>query len=369
MKFSTLLKYFLIWQFFIILISIFAGQFITLHSGYLGGADQAYQSHFLIYSRANFDGNHYLSIADRGYGYAQQAFFPLYPDLIRLIRPLVGSSVNSGIIISCLSFLFGLYVFARLLRLDYPPRVVAWTIIALLIFPVSFFFSFIYTEGLFFLAVVSAFYFARTDRYLLAGMAGFLAANTRFIGVFLLVALLAELWQTHKITLARLFSLLLIPAGLLVYMVFLAQTTGDPLAFIHVQTLFNQGRSDHLILLYQVAWRYVKMLTTVNRADPLYMTIILEAGVGCLFFITSVISLFRHRLSYALFGLMSYLIPTLTGSFTSLPRYVLLCFPSFLLLGEAFSAAPRWSRRLFICGSLMLSVVFLSLFIRGYWVS
>ncbi len=156
--------------------------------------------------------------------------------------------------------------------------------------------------------------------------------------------------------------------GLLVYMNYLNNTTGDPLAFFHVQVNFAQGRSEKLVMLYQVFWRYLKMLFTVNRADPLYLTIILEFMTGTAFLVTTVYSFIKHRLSYAVFNFLAYLTPTLTGSFTSLPRYVLLCFPSFLLIGELLSRSPL--ARKIILGSFALAfIIFLSLFARGYWVS
>lgn len=369
MKISLLLKYLVIWQIFIVAITLLAMVFIPFRDTYLGGATQAYLYRPLLYSRANFDGNHYLTIAQYGYGFAQQAFFPLYPQLISLLKPFLGTYINSAIIISLVSFTIGMILFVKLLRLDFSAPVVRWIVIALLIFPVSFFFSFVYTEGLFFLLVISTFYLARKDQWLLASVAGFLAAYTRFAGVFLFAALFLELWQQHQLNLRRLVPLLLIPLGLFLYMNFLHRTTGDYLAFIHEQALFHQGRSQNIILLYQVFWRYGRMLLTVNRSDPLFLTIVLEAGTGLLFFITSVISLFRYRLSYSVFGFCCYLLPTLTGTFTSVPRYALICFPSFLLIGEAFAHSQAPARRIFFLGSAFLFIVFLSLFIRGYWVS
>lgn len=369
MKFSYLFKAVFFQQLAIVLITIAALIIIPERGTYLGGTSQAYVAKPLIYSRANFDGNHYLDIAVKGYGYSQQAFFPLYPKLITFFSPIFRSPVGIGIAISLLSFIIGLYLLTKLLALDYSQPVIKYSVLALLFFPVSFYFSFVYTEGLFFLLIVSSFYFARKNHWLLAALTGFLAAYTRLAGIFIFPALLIELWQSHRFTPVKLIYLCLIPFGLGLFMLFLDQSTGDPLAFIHVQSLFRQGRSEDVVLIYQVFWRYLKMLFTVNRADPLFMTIVLEAGVGIVFFFTSLISLVRHRLSYAVFGLLSYLLPTLTGTFTSLPRYVLICFPSFIILGEAFSKSSPVFKRLFLLGSSVLFIIYTSLFIRGYWVS
>ena len=369
MKFTAILKYFVLWQAAIIIVTI-AAQYssLPLRETYLGSGTQGYVEKPWVYSRENFDGMHYTYIARRGYGYLEQAFFPLYPNLMRHLMslPFLNNAVTVGILISEASFLVGLYLFTKLIRLDYSPQVVKWTVLALLFFPVSFFFTSIYTEGLFFLLTIAAFYSARTRHWLLAGIFGALASYTRFIGIFLLPALFLEWWQQGR-RFKHFLPLLLIPLGLIIYMNYLNKTTGDPLAFFHVQVGFAQGRSEKLVMLYQVFWRYLKMLFTVNRADPLYLTIFLEFIIGVVFLITTIYSFIKHRLSYAVFNLLAYLTPTLTGSFTSLPRYVLLCFPSFLLVGELMSHSPL-VRKIILSTFTLAFIIFLSLFSRGYWV-
>src|SRR3989344_1707248 len=69
--------------------------------------------HFLT-ALANFDGAHYLLIAKNGYAQYQQAFFPLYPLLIRWLSPLfLNNHLVTGLLISNLSFLVGLFIFKK----------------------------------------------------------------------------------------------------------------------------------------------------------------------------------------------------------------------------------------------------------------
>lgn len=375
MKFSQILKYFLIWQFAIIIISYLSIQILPLRQTFKGGEDQStpldpqpFLKNPLLYSRANFDGIHYISIARRGYGYGQQAFFPLYPKLLNFLNPIFKNFTVTGVLISSASFLLGLYLFSKLILLDLPSTVRNWVLIALLFFPVSFFFTSVYTEGLFFLFIISSFYSARRSRWWLAGVFGFLAAYTRLAGIFLLPALIAEWWLQKK-SFKALIPLILILLGLLLYMSFLHRSTGDALAFIHVQKLFGQGRSDKIVLPYQVLWRYVKMITTVNRSDPLFLTIVLEFFTGLSFGVFSIYSIFKQRLSYSIFNLLSFIIPTVTGTFTSLPRYVIVCFPSFIILGTWLHQTSRLNRLAYFSLSGLGFILFLALFSRGYWVS
>lgn len=339
-----------------------------------------------FWNRANFDGIHYLSISRDGYGPFQQAFFPLYPDLIRWLSPLFGNlDLITGLVVSWVSFLFGLIFFYKLLLLDYSPKTMNRTIFYLLIFPTAFFFSTVYTESLFFLLVIAAFYFARTKRWWIAGILGLLASGTSFVGVFLFPALLYELYiqsrdsklpfdfpstalrinaQGKQISnfkfLKNAFPLLLIPIGLLSYMFWLGVNYHDPLIFIHPQ-------SDKIILLYQVCYRYLKMVAT-TRIDPLYFTVWLELSTGLLFLFLIFRGVFKKtiRFSYIIFMALAYLVPTLTGTFVSLPRFALLFFPGFIILAHIEN---KYFRLIYPIICLILLLLAVSFFVQGYFVS
>jgi Gpi18-like mannosyltransferase len=279
------------------------------------------------------------------------------------------------VLISSLSFLVGVVYLIKLSGLDYPINVSKLTFMIILFFPTSFIFSSVYTEGLFFMLMILSFYSARKNNWLLAGIFGGLAGYTRFVGIFLFPALLIEcIFQARSAGLGikpfikKVLPLGLIILGLGIYMFFLFKTTGDPLAFYHVQTEFFQSRSQRIIMPYQVVWRYIKMIFTVSHNDFLYLSIWLEFLTGITFMILSVISLFKQRLSYAVFSISACLLPTLTGNFVSLPRYVLICFPLFILLADLL-ASHRKIRLIYFTLSGLGLFVFLSLFARGYWVT
>ncbi len=142
---------------------------------------------------ANFDGIHYLLIAQNDYGLYQQAFFFLYPFLIRWLSNFTHNYLFSGLLISHLAFFGALFFLYKLLVLDYSPKLVKIAIIFLLVFPTSFFFAAVYTESLFFFLILATFYFARLKKWWLAGVFGGLASATRLVGIFLLPALILEL--------------------------------------------------------------------------------------------------------------------------------------------------------------------------------
>jgi len=245
----------------------------------------------LFWSWANFDGVHYLGIAQKGY-FAQftQAFFPLYPLLIRWLNIFFNNLLFSGLFISNFTFLSAIYFLYKLLSLDYDKKIVRNTIIFLVFFPTSFFFGSLYSESLFLLLIISSLYLARKKNLFLAGFLGILASLTRIIGVLAIPAFLWE-WnesiKRKKKTLKDYFGLLysIMPiAGLGIYMKFLQDNYSDALYFFHAQPAFGASRTtNRIILLYQVFYRYIKMLFSFNGDYLFYYAVSLEFIVAIIF--------------------------------------------------------------------------------------
>ena len=87
------------------------------------------QGHPAFWSFANFDGVHYIGIAQKGY-FAQftQAFFPLYPLLMRFVSLVFQNLILSSYIISISSLVVFLYYLHKLIRLDHTKKVATQTI-------------------------------------------------------------------------------------------------------------------------------------------------------------------------------------------------------------------------------------------------
>ncbi len=330
----------------------------------------------VIWTWGGFDGIHYLTIAENGYiAEYTQAFFPVFPQLIRLVKGILGINIlESGLIVANAASLLAVWAFWRLLRLDYSPTFSRRILWLFLLFPTSFYLVSVYSEGIFLALVFLSFWSARKGQWLTAGLVGAVASATRPVGIFLLPALLVEWWQQsaalrRKFSIFNFqFSILLVPVGLAAYMIYLRQHFGDALMFLHSQPAFGADRSDRIVLLYQVLWRYGKMLTTVQVGSLLYFRVVQELVSSLVFLILGVVSFKRVRLSYAVFAILSFITPTLTGTFSSMPRYVLVMFPAFILLGKWFENRNRlW--RLWIGVSVILLIIDVSLFLTGRWVA
>jgi len=369
LKFVSLV--FIIWQAALILIIFLGSKYFPTSGAYLYTEKDVVLSPAWLWSRANFDGMHYIGIARGGYGLYQQAFFPLYSKIVNLMAHLFGGrTLLAGWVVNLVCLYLGLFFFYKLLKLDFSERISKRVLVYLLLFPTAFFFSMIYTEALFFLLIIGSFYFARTKRWWLAVIFGGLASATRLVGIFLFPALLFEWWQQKKIkNFSTFIPLLLIPVGLLCYMRFLSVNCGDSLMFIHVQAFFGAGRSaDKIILLYQVFWRYLKMLITVDKGSLTYFVVILESLSAVVFLFLGLFVFLRRWYSYLIFMVLAYLTPTFTGTFSSMPRYVLVLFPGFILL-SLWAEKYRWLRILYPILAIPLFILCLLLFTRGFWVA
>jgi len=392
---------FLVWQIAISLVVFLGAKYFPATNAYLYAEREVVVNPPWLWNRANFDGINYLDIAKKGYGIYQQAFFPLYPKLIAWLAPLFGGrNLVAAWTINLVCFYLALFFFYKLVALDFSEKVSKRTLLYLLIFPTAFFFAMVYTESLFFFLIIASFYFARnkvlpkagsyfarTKKWWLAGIFGGLASATRLPGIFLFPALLVEWWQQKKMenglaprlgprgkwkmeNLATSFlPILLVPLGLVYYMRYLAINFGDPLMFIHVQKFFGAGRgADKIILLYQVFWRYLKMLITVDKLTLTYFVVVLEFLTGLGFLVLTIFTYFRRWYSYLVFMALAYIAPTLTGTFLSLPRFVLVLFPGFILL-SLWAEKHRWLRILYPVIAIPLFIFCLILFTRGYWVA
>lgn len=336
-----------------------------------------YQLFPQLFAWANFDGEHYLSIAIFGYKALQQAFFPVYPMLVSFFaRPdpfnLLQSLINStltGLIITNVSFVLALIFLWELIKIDFSKKIAYLTIILMLIFPASFYFGAMYNESLFLLLSVLSFYCARKGKWCLAGISGMVASVTRVFGILLLPALLLEVWQ-QRADLSKSFWIFLIPLGLGVYMLYLNVTVGDPLAFYHYQKLIGAQHQSGIITLPQVYFRYIKMIATTNINNPIFQTIVLELITGLLFLILPVYGYFKKiRFSYLIYAMLSFLAPTIQGSFSSTPRYVIVLFPAFLAAALLISRLPTLFRLVIIFFSVIALFVETALFLRGYWIA
>jgi len=378
MAIKELLKKLVIWRLLLLLVAIIAAVFIPLNSSY-SAQTEVFSLQNIASMWSNFDGLHYLSLAEYGYSHPFThmlfAFFPVYSWLIGALA-ISKAYLASGLLISHLSLFFAIYFLYKLIKIDFSEKIAKTTIFLTLIFPASFFFGSVNTESFFFLISVLVFYFARKKQFLLAVLFACLASATRLVGIFLWPALLIEFWLANKKNIKNTllnpkFILMTIPPlGLISYMKYQFVKTGDYLFFITSQPGFGASRAiDKLILLHQVFFRYFKMIFTVDFLTATYFAVALEFLCGALFLYLIILSFKKTRLSYAFYALLSYLAPTFTGTFSSMPRYVNVIFPAFIVLAIWFAKRKKKTQKIYSFISILLLIISTILYTRGFFVA
>ena len=311
----------------------------------------------------HWDADYYASIVRYGYAAApagvnppsyRAAFFPLYPLLVRL----AGGTDWAMLLIPNLCFLIALALLYMLATRTFDVERAQVTLWVVSLGPAAMFFSYPYTESLFLLLCVAAFLLMETGHWVIAGLAGLGAATTRFPGVLVGAVLAAEAIIQRRVAIAG--ASLLPVAGLVVVSAVDWSQMGDPLGFLHAQSLWvGPPRS-----LLHIIGSFPKAILDGNyfRPEALGFPVLVA------FAIAAVWVAFRMSPAYGLFAVTMVLLAGLQGwnlhFLVSVPRYLSVVFPCYFafatLLAGRRNLQLGW---LLISASIML--VFSALY--GAW--
>lgn len=371
--------FFVLWLLFLSLVSFLAGRFFAYKPTF------AYAYEFSKYGlpsffnkMASFDGVHYLGISENGYlntGLVQ-AFFPFYPFLMRSIYFFINNHLISGLIISHFFALLSFYAFYYLVKMDSGKKIAGLSLVIFAFFVSSFYLRSLYSESLFLTLIFTSLITARKKLYLIAGLLGALASATRIVGIFILPSLLLLVFLQDRRKFQAYLAVSLSALGLLAYMAYLYKYFADPLYFFHVQEQFGANRQTQLVSYPQVVWRYLKIFWTVRPINWKFYAYVQE-------FVLSLLALgglvmaswqtYKKKIklswAYLIFAWAVYMLPTLTGNFSSMPRYLLACFPLFIYIAILLEKKPRAWRFFYLTISLIFLIINLILFTQGYWVA
>jgi hypothetical protein len=329
---------------------------------------------------SHWDGEHYVALAAGGYlqppGNTSPAFFPLYPLLIRSFAGLFGGPFSPealslwGPIVSLLALPFALFFVYRIAENGWGERAARVAVLALALFPTSFFFNAAYTESLFLALSAGSLWALRVRRaLLLACLLAGLATATRNVGVFLLVPLAYEWLKNARGYRWRVAYLALAPSGLVAYAAYLWWRFGDPLLFYTEQGRWGREATDPLNTLHSALVRGSEGLGRLFSpnlwADPSLGRVADSLGAANnaynLIFLGLALALLAAGLrvlppDLSAYAFLLILPPTLYGTpqgpLMGLPRYVLVAFPLFIVIGVLLR-----DRRL-LSGWLVLSTTF-----------
>lgn len=389
---KKILTIFVLWR-VLTLVLAFIGSYILPLKLTFTAYTQEFGKHlpYFVWIWGNFDGYHYMKVAQEGYTPARLPFFPFYPLLIRFMHVLTHTPyLLSGLFISHLTFVVSLFVLYQLLKIDKKEKLWIYFFLTLILFPTSYSYGAVYNDSLFILLASLTLLFGRKKQWLLATITGVLSTLTRLNGLALCFFVLAEYLFPDDEIYQKSFSLkkfsslikkrsnlrtlidskiiitLLIPLTYFGYLQYIQMTFGN---WRYIYKAMEVWRQNVPTIPIQVFWRYIKILVLYQHKDIIYLVALIELFF-VLFYIAVIIYSFKKiRFSYWLYLAVSIIIPATTGTFAGMPRYGLHLYPLFLAIAILLSKSNNLIRIIYIVSSIILMLAVVTLYTRGYFIA
>jgi len=323
---------------------------------------------------ARWDSGWYAYIAVNGYTYSEGsqgpvAFFPGYPLAIRVISNLGIEVFSSGFLVTLCCGILACWLFVRWAATQAPSNLGVQAAMLLVLYPFAFYlYGAIYSDALLLALIVGAFLCLEQGALIPATLLGAAATFTRPVAPAVVLGLLVRQLERRRQQGAPIrpvdFLPLLAVAGLGVYMFFLWQHFGDPLAFLHVQAApgWDQPPGWHTWL--KLTWFRILF----PRVAPLVAIRLIGHAVVALGTLALVPATRRYLgWGYAVYVALAVGLPTISSKdFMGLGRYVLSAFPVFLTVALLMRNNPRLYRFWLLGSALVLALLTVAWGAGGY---
>lgn len=308
----------------------------------------------------------YLKIAKHGYGdsLAHFAFLPAFPFVTRVVGFFMPTELVAGLVVASAASLAGFIFLFRWIEIAGASATARAGVVGLALFPTSFFLIAPYGECMLLAAGSAALLAAASGRFKLAGAAGAVAALSRPFGVFMAIPLLAYALR------ARGGWRWLAPAGpvagALAWGSFAAIRTGDPLAAINVQSIWQRSFAFFGATLLRSFTVPAEFGNSSLLPYLLFDLLALLFGIGLVVLVRRSLKDRLAGWSMALYG-AAILLAALSTPFgprpaMAIPRFVLALFALFAAYGRL---PNRRALRMFLAamsgaGLFVATVVFIA---------
>ena len=348
----------------------------------------------LLHAWQHWDAHWYLRIADLGYFSPQPtAFFPLYPALIHVMSGIVGVNheLAGALLISNLGTL-GAFIGLGLLAANEEGRSeAAWRSLRVFVaYPLAFFLTAPYTEGLFVAFAVGSLFAARRGSWRWAAAFALLAGLTRPTALALVPALLWEYGRQHDWwrrdawtggawrerlwppALAETAMVLgAVPAAIAAFMVFCWVRFGDPIMFLRAERIYWYHSK---VPPWTAIWQGVGNFLAAPMLSDIQARLLVNLAPVLAFGVIAILGIRRLPLTLTLYTIgilyLSVASPILNNQdvLTSCGRYLIAAAPIFLLLGRWSERRP-WLDMLIVSGGLLVQAMLALVYLRNGWVN
>jgi hypothetical protein len=305
---------------------------------------------------ARWDGGWYGSIVRDGYWYkpgkqSPVAFFPGYPMLVRAVSAVGLNRWVAATLVTLVCGIAAVLIFSRWSKLVSPASsdLATWLLI---FYPFSFFlYGIVYSDALFLLLAVGAFFCVEKGRPGWAGIIGALATATRPIAPALVLGLWLRHLELRRRAGASFRATDLLPLvaalGLVAYMGFLEVRFDDELAFAHVQGAPGWDQAPGPRTWFKLT--LFESLSKVSIFGAARLLIHAALTLAALALVPATKRVLGW--GYAVYVAAAVGIPAIgSKDFHGLGRYLIAAFPLFVVIATLLANKPRL-RRAWLVGS------------------
>lgn len=289
--------------------------------------DTGWYNHIVMYGHQKVSPIDLYPNEIKGWVQSHYAFFPLFPLIISILVKTGMSFMLSGLILVTIFSAGAFYLFYVFAKHFLQSEQKAWIAsLCFLVFPFNYYYSMIYSEGLFLLLLMTAFLSILRKKWVWLTISASLLVLTRPNGLWMALPLLIFFIEQHREDILKrdyrklrpVLLLAVMPLTMLGYCIYLYYMTGDFFAFATAQKGWNKSPMFPLLALFRSGdWH-----------EQFYSIYTILGMIAAL--------LLRKRLPLSLhvFIWINILLPLSAGSVASMPRYISGLFPYFLFLGD-----------------------------------
>ncbi len=318
-----------------------------------------------------WDAIHFTDIATYGYFSSQTdpnaaAFFPLLPLLIDALMAVgIEARLGAMLVSFVSSIVAGSYLY-RLAEKDVGEGAGRRALLYLFLFPTAVFLAAGYTEALFLAGATAAFYYARTERWMVAGIPTAIAMGARLAGLFVLLGLAVEFLRQRNFTLERIAGgALTLAAGLLPLLLYGLFLVNSDKSFFEFKDAQYRGWGRMIVSpqeSFMSTWNTWFGDYTTNWIFA-WRVEILAAIVGLVFTVWAFV---KREFGYGTYMLATLVVLMTSTWYFSIPRMLLSLFPIPILLAHFTQENPNRHQNVLLV-TAPLAAMGVIVFTQGKW--
>lgn len=362
LQISYPISVYLLWRGVILLYQIFIQPLYFLTPSSI----DPYQRLFISWV-TGWDAGHYTGIAQAGYIYPQQAFFPLLPLLSRILALGTAPSFE---LIYLLDFVISMagfcmfYIVAKKMVGQYTAKL---ALILFASFPTTLFLHANYSEGLFLILTLLVFFFEDSKHYLIAATCCLFSSMSRLVGSANALTFLF-LNQKSQSLFKRIAFFTIGLGGLFLFMIFLWINYSNPLLFLNAQKewCLSGGRCGLVIPVVPLINFGILLFNQPSLIQDL-SPIFADWFLTIIFILMLPLVFFKLGIRPFVYSLTCIILPLASGSIVAMSRYLLVVFPVFFIFPTIIKSRILF---LLICLLFLLwQLKFVAFFTGGVWVA